>query len=179
MRVDELVGYLKHLYKRDPKTPIILLGPSEIEMDEIVRKCAKELAQELGRELIGYTDDVAQRVLETPSMYFLLVGFELPLLTTVDLVGVFLPNRGFYPMQWARCLSATGGILFFNKITEGCLEDVLVTVYKIMLDRKVGEIPINDNTLIIAAGSPPEDFEAVYPLPTPLLNRCKVIRVEP
>ena len=179
MRVDELVGYLKHLYKRDPKTPIILLGLPEIEMDEIVRKCAKELARELGREFIRYTNDVAQRVLETPSKYFLLVDFELPWLTAVHLIGIFHPNRGFYPMSWACCLSATGGILFFNKITEGCLESVLLTVYKIMLDRKVGEIPINDNTLIIAAGGLPEDFETVYPLPTPLLNRCKVIRVEP
>ena len=66
-----------------------------------------------------------------------------------------------------------------RQITNVQRDDVLSTAYKIALDRKVGQISINGGTFIVAAGNTPEDSAIARPLPAPLLNRFRVIRVDP
>jgi len=66
-----------------------------------------------------------------------------------------------------------------RQITNVQRDDVLSTAYKIALDRKVGQVPINGGTFIVAAGNTPEDSAIARPLPAPLLNRFRVIRVDP
>jgi len=118
MKASELLDYLKRLYKKDSKTPILLLGSSGIGKSETVRTCAEELAQEFNKKFVDYSDDIAQEILEEPNKYFLFVDFRLTEVEPSDLIGIPRVDGNYvryYPMLWARCLQAASGILFLDE----------------------------------------------------------------
>jgi len=118
MKAGELLDYLKRLYKKDSKTPVLLLGSSGIGKSETVRACAEELAQEFNKKFVDYSDDIAQEILEEPNKYFLFVDFRLTEVEPSDLIGIPRVDGNYvryYPMLWARCLQAASGILFLDE----------------------------------------------------------------
>ena len=61
-------------------------------------------------------------------------------------------------------------VLFFDEMNAAA-PSVQAAAYQIVLDRKIGEYTLPENTVIIAAGNRETDRGVVFKMPTPLANR--------
>ena len=75
------------------------------------------------------------------------------------------------PPQWAKNLvEAGGGILFLDEISTAP-PAVQAALLCVVLDKKVGDLQLPENTLIVAAANPPECSSGGWDLSAPLANR--------
>lgn len=73
--------------------------------------------------------------------------------------------------QWAQNLvDADGGILFLDEISTAP-PAVQAALLCVVLDKKVGDLQLPENTLIVAAANPPECASGGWDLSAPLANR--------
>jgi MoxR-like ATPase len=170
---------IKTLYMAKDRESILLLGPAGIGKSEVVKLAAIEIANELGKEFVEYNDDLADELLSNSDKYFVFVDIRLTEVEPSDLIGFPREEDGcvvYKPLKWGRVLQRCAGILFLDEITNVQRLDVQAAMYKLLLDRKVGFVPLNKDVLVIAAGNRPEDSSIAVQLPAPAINRVKRIK---
>lgn len=147
------------MHWRDPalrKHAIYIEGPSGIGKSEVVQSLAEEEKTELRDRRFSQLD-------------------------AVDLTGVPFSVNGFTrfaPPEWLYFEDGKGGILFADEITSA-QPGVHAASYQLFLERRVGDVKIPDDVMIIAAGNRVSDRGVVNPIPAPLLNRFVKLEVEP
>jgi len=185
LRVPALRGflvdyYLAHLtHNLEPKT-LLLLGPPGIGKSTAVREAGELIARSLGREFIVYSDNVAERILSSPSKYFVFVDLRLTEVEPTDLIGIPRDYKNyvmFKPLLWAYVLSQVPGILFLDEFTNIQRPDVQSIAFKIVYDRMAGFLKFRKDVLIIAAGNSPEYSSLASAQPAPLINRLLILEI--
>lgn len=175
----------EHLYRKivsGDRSTIFLLGGAGIGKSETVRRLAKRLAEWRGKELVEYTDRIGKKVLKEPEKYFVFRDLRLTEVEPSDLIGI-PRDEGEYviykPLLWARVLSVCEGILFLDEITNVQRMDVQSAMYKLLLEKKVGDEQLHDGVIVVCAGNLPKHSTVAVKLPAPAVNRCNVYRVKP
>lgn len=186
MKTEALKGYLVNLYKAmglgEPVlSSVLLLGPPGIGKSTAVLETAKEIAANSGKKFIDYDDSAAREILKDPEDYFLYVDFNLNDTEPSDLTGIPKETEigmSYQPFLWARCLSKASGILFLDEFTNVQRLDVITASYKIVLDHRAGFTKFSDKVMVVAAGNSPEESSVANLLPSPLVGRFIVYKVE-
>jgi len=163
----------------DTKLPLYIWGATGIGKSETVKRKAKELAKRMGREYIEWnklTKKEKEELVDNPDKYFFLMDIRLSQLDPSDLRGLPALNgkdtvEWKIPM-WLHAASVKGamGVIFFDEINLAP-PSIQSAAYQLILDRELGETPISDGVMCIAAGNRLEDKANVYDLPRPLQNR--------
>src|SRR4051794_16782987 len=76
----------------------------------------------------------------------------------------------FAPPRWAQRLAASGkGVLFLDEISTAP-PAVQAALLRVVLERVVGDLPLPDGVVVIAAANPPEQAADGWDLAAPLPN---------
>ena len=159
-------------------TPLLLLGPPGVGKSETVRRIAEKLAISKGLRFVELDHSNFKEVLRTEGVF---VFFDLRLteVEPSDLLGVPREEDGgitYKPQLWSLCFSKHPGVLFLDELTNVQREDVIAAAYKLLLDRRAGNVRFRDDVWVVAAGNRPEDSSVARLLPAPLMDR--VTRVD-
>jgi len=77
----------------------------------------------------------------------------------------------FAPPRWAERLAAAGrGVLFLDEISTAP-PAVQAALLRVVLERVVGDLPLPDEVVVVAAANPPEMASDGWDLSAPLANR--------
>ena len=75
------------------------------------------------------------------------------------------------PPRWAQRLAATGhGLLFLDEISTAP-PAVQAALLRVVLERVVGDLPLPEDVVVVAAANPPEQAADGWDLSAPLANR--------
>lgn len=164
------------------KRPLFIAGNTGIGKSFAVRAVAEELAKKEERIFIDWNrvsdsekqalyDDHAKR-----ERAFILADIRTSLLDPSDLRGLPKLNGKDF-VEWRSnllfkvfSLDATKGILFFDEINLSP-PSVQSASYQIILDKCIGELALNPDVCILAAGNRVEDSANVFDMARPLKNR--------
>lgn len=186
MLIEDYYSYDRDL-KQPDKPTVFMTGPPGVGKSVSVYEAAQSLAEKTGRKFILYSDEKAPELLKDPSKYdeyFLFVDLRLTEVEPQDLMGI--PSRkviggrevmDYSPPLWAVCLSKMPGILFLDELTNVQRDDVISSAYKIALEKRVGFTNFHPETMVVAAGNPPEVSAIARELPAPLVSRMLKIEV--
>jgi hypothetical protein len=186
MKVSKLKSYIVKLYhscQNNGRPTLCLLGGAGIGKSLNILEAGKEIATKLKKEFVIYSDDIAEQLLAEPEKYFVFTDFRLTECEPSDLAGIprdvpSINATKLSPMLWARVLSRCAGILLLDELTNVQRDDVISEAYKLVFDRKAGFVEFHDDVMIIACGNTPENSSVARLLPTPLINRLLVIKVD-
>ncbi|MEM1798264.1 MAG: MoxR family ATPase [Candidatus Jordarchaeales archaeon] len=152
---------------------LLLLGPPGVGKSETVRRVAEKLAERMGLRFVELVDEV-----EVDGDVFLFYDLRLTEVEPTDLVG--FPVVGdcvvYKPLKWAVLFSRHPGVLFLDELTNVNREDVLTAAYRIIHERRVGDVRFHPGVWVIAAGNVPEHSSVARMLPAPLVNRMIVVK---
>jgi hypothetical protein len=151
---------------------IFIWGPPGIAKSAIIANIAKTTGLSDSGVLTTYAtaNDVPV------NDRFEMIDIRLSQLEPTDLRGIPVPVTidGKTNVTWAIPSSYPTGnkkaILFFDELPNGA-PSVQAACYQIVLDGKLGEYTLPDNTIVIAAGNRETDRGASFKMPTPLMNR--------
>ena len=91
-----------------------------------------------------------------------------------DFAGLPIVTAGevhFAPPRWAQRLAAAGrGLLFLDEISTAP-PAVQAALLRVVLERVVGDLPLPDDVVVVAAANPPEQAADGWDLSAPLANR--------
>ncbi len=91
-----------------------------------------------------------------------------------DFAGLPVIDGGvvhFAPPRWAQRLAAAGrGLLFLDEISTAP-PAVQAALLRVVLERVVGDLPLPDGVVVVAAANPPEQAADGWDLSAPLANR--------
>lgn len=171
---NELKGVIKHY--SDKKKTLIVLGRTGIGKSSEAFEMSQERAKDLNKEFIKWNDtdlETKRAVIKEPDKYYVYIDIRLTQIEPSDLRGI--PDlKGeaveWLPNLWVIALSKCEGTLLLDEINL-CPPSIQAVVYQILLDREVGEIPLNKKVLIIGCGNVAEDKAGVYELAKPIMDR--------
>lgn len=153
---------------------LLLLGPPGVGKSETVRRVAERLAERKGLRFV----EVASNC-EVDGDVFLFYDLRLTEVEPSDFIGVPVVENGctvFRPLKWAVLFSKHPGVIFLDELTNVNREDVVSAAYKLILEKRVGEVKLHPGVWVIAAGNTPEHSSVARTLPAPLVNRMLVIK---
>lgn len=185
MRVSVLKKFLVDYYfahltnKLEPKT-LLLLGAPGIGKSTAVREAGELIAKSLNKKFVVYSDNYADKILNSPSDYFVFVDIRLSEVEPTDLIGIPRDYKDyvmFKPLLWAYVLSKVPGILFLDEFTNIQRPDIQSVAFKIVYDRMAGFIRFGNDVLIVAAGNTPEYSSLASNQPAPLINRLLILEI--
>lgn len=114
-----------------------------------------------------------------------MVDIRLAQSDPTDLAGVWFPDRerqvlASYPPAWAIQASEQPMLVFLDEINAAVTRLHQAAAYQIVLERRVGTLPLHPDTVVLAAGNLEEDRALVTPLSAALANRFAhfVLRVD-
>lgn len=195
LEAKEIVELLTQYYLAKPSVPVFIVGDRGIGKSQAVRDAAENIAKVLGRTFVEYDDRVADKILEEPEEYFVLVDFRLTETEPSDLIGIPRPENGhvvYKPLKWAVVLSKVPGILFLDELNMVQRPDVESAMFKILNEGKVGfvkllgyhdkesliQVPEKNrdlSVLIVAAGNDPKVNPLAKYLTVPAMGRLMKI----
>ena len=186
MRISQLGKKLQEIYEAGAisskgRASVLLLGPPGIGKSTGVQEFSEYMAKKLDKEFIDYSDDVADKILDSPDKYFVFNDFRLTEIEPSDLAGIPFRDNGavkFAPLLWARCMSKVAGVLTLDEITNINRADMISASYKLVFDHKAGYTKFGNDVFIIACGNRPEHASVANMLPVPLIGRLIVLSVE-
>ena len=129
---------------------------------------------------VGKTDSVYQIAEEMNYMCNSLLGTQL---APEDVVGipkiegqrsVFYPPRVILPEKLPE--DKDGFMLFLDEF-PAAHPDIQKAFYSILLERRIGEYPLPDGAIVVAAGNRPQDNAFVRALSSALINRVFILHV--
>lgn len=156
MRLNELSAMLLTCYEDDDlrKHSFMIFGPSGVGKSQAV----KQIADALGIPL---------------------VDIRLSQWDAVDARGVPSTSDGYTVWNPVRLLpNSERGIIFFDEVTSAP-PSIQAVAYQALLDRRIGETPIPDGWMVIAAGNLQSDRGVTHTLAAPLTNRMFTMFVGP
>lgn len=174
----ELNDLIKGYY--DKKLALFVFGAFGIGKSFVVRDTAKELATIRKREFVEWNRlirDKKQEVYDNPEKYFVLIDERLSESDPTDIKGLPSLLNGEDVIDWkipfwAKFISLenSDGIIFFDEVNLAP-QLVISSVYKIIYDRIINDVPIGSNWLIMGAGNRDSDQAFVHTLPAPVRDR--------
>lgn len=157
-KVKKIPSFVELAYEQ--RKTVFLWGAPGIGKSTAIRDAAKRLQKKYGEE-------------------FRVIDIRLSQMDPTDLGGIPVPKDGtmerYYPSWWP---TEGRGIIFFDEMNKGT-PSVQAAAYQMVLDRKMGSVPLGDGWIVVAAGNRSEDKVVVYELDTALQNRFSLhIQVE-
>jgi DNA polymerase III delta prime subunit len=182
MKIGELVGKLVQEYESwngSPPYGILLLGPPGVGKSTAVRAAAEEIARRRGLELVDITTGVPASLPAKPFLYW---DLRLTSVDPVDLAGLPREVDGmvrYKPVEQMYLMSKYPGILFLDELVWIQRDDVWAAAPQLVLDRRVGTTSLARGVMVVAAGNRPEHGSLVRSIHNPLLNRLKILSIDP
>lgn len=161
--------------------PVLLLGPPGVGKSQTVRSLAKKLSEQMGLKFVEINYKNFNEILETEEKLFIFYDFRLTEVEPSDIIGIpreFGDGVIFKPPLWVLCFQKHPGILFLDELTLVQRDDVLAIAYKLILDKRAGDVEFCPGVWVIAAGNDPQSNLA-RPLPAALINRLIVVPFQP
>lgn len=130
---------------------------------------------------------------KTATVYALAEAHGWPVKTVIasihepsDFSGLPYPDgtqARYLPPDWALELAreaqeAEGAILFLDEITTAPFS-VQVALFRLVLERTIGQFTLPQNVRVIAAANPPDEVVGAWELPAPLANRFAHLDFQP
>lgn len=176
----EQLMYKSHKTKR----PLNVLGTTGIGKSQTAKKVAQRIAKELGRQFVDWnriSDKEKMALLEDGGKRknsYIFGDTRLVDRDPSDLRGLPKLNGKDYvewkPTLFFRIMSLDGvaGMIFFDEMNLA-VPLVQGTAYQIVFDKCIGELALNPEIDILAAGNRMEDKANVYEMAVPLRARFK------
>jgi MoxR-like ATPase len=183
---------------------VLILGPPGVGKSSIVKEFGRQEGAKMGREVVEYSDKIADSVMANPWLYYVIhdmrlseyvesdfLGFpkvsEVNVLATdkIDSKLVKAPFKApvaeYVPMKWALTFSRPGvaGLIFIDELTNIVKPELQSLAYKLVLDRKIGGVEVSPQVRIVGAGNTPDYSSIAMLLPAPLASRFAIYYVRP
>jgi hypothetical protein len=162
---------------------LLVLGRTGTGKSFSVKNTGKRIAKEMNKEFVEWNEITREKrneLIRNPDRYYLFVDMRLTQMAPEDLKG--LPNVNeeqveWKPNAWAVALSKCAGMITFEEINLSA-PSLQASVYQILLDRQVGELPLNKDVSVCGTGNLTEDRAGVYELPKPVRTRAGVYELK-
>jgi len=159
---------------------LFLWGRTGIGKSMAIKDFGKTQAAQIERKFVEWNSlprQTKDELLDDPSKHFIFADIRLSQADPSDVKGIpsLLSNRpaaDWKPMALFAALShpKATGILFFDEMNLAP-PSIQAAAYQIINDRQVGENPLSDKILIIAAGNLRSDKANLFDMAGPLKNR--------
>lgn len=83
----------------------------------------------------------------------------------------------FYPPEMLMPADEKPFVLFLDELPI-CNQEVQKAMYSLLLDRKIGNLPLPDKTIVVSAGNNIEDNAMVRAMSTALVNRVIILHIK-
>ena len=188
MRITQVPEYIS--FRQLVLRPHLFLGAPGIGKTAVLSQAAARYAKLLGRVFVDLryaSDEQLADVFRNPERYFVFYRVAAPHVFAEDL-GVPRPRRisleytDFVPIKYFAVFSIPGiaGVLFVDEITNLSNPEQESLWFTILQERVAAwSIKFSNQVAIVLAGNKPEHSAVANELPAPLLNRMRVIEVEP
>lgn len=166
---------IAHRYAVKGKS-LLVLGRTGIGKSWSIKEAAIKKARDDKKEFIEWNTlslEEKQKIIDDPNKYHLFVDLRVTQMSPEDLRG--LPNfKGdavdWKPNMWTLALSKCSGTLFLDEINLAP-PSLQATLYQILLEKHVGEIPLHEDVAIFGAGNLAEDRAGTFELAKPIRTR--------
>jgi len=183
---DELLQILNQFFK--VKKSLFVFGGIGVGKSTTIYRFAENKAKELGKKFIDWnriTEKEKYELLSKSDLsdYFIFADVRLGTITEPsDLIGLPFRDDGgvrfLYKNVW-RVLSREKnayGVLFFDEMNQAN-ELVQFASYQIVLDRRVWDLPLSDNVLIVGAGNFEHEVSQVFEISNALKDRFAFVEL--
>jgi hypothetical protein len=172
----QLEEAIRECYRK--RLSLFVWGAPGIGKSQTVRKVARELAREMGREYLEWNEisrEKRSEVAQDPAKYFVLLDLRLSQYDPSDLKGIPKldgPYTDWKPPLWLYALSREGaaGFIFLDELNLAP-PSVQSAAYQLVLDRCLSDYKLPGGVGVIAAGNPPDYRPHAHDPAPPLLNR--------
>jgi len=173
---------------------LLFIGKSGIGKSASIKDTAKLLARMQKLKFVDFSkisvdEEEFENIMRKRDEYFVFVDLRLTELEPYDITGVIRDKEydiggrtirvsEHVPFSWAIALGRGPGMLFLDEFTHVQRKDTQSAAFKIVLDRKLGQVKLHKDVLIIAAGNDVSESNLAITLDLPLRNRFLIFYVK-
>jgi hypothetical protein len=163
------------------KKPLLIYGDPGIGKSEIVQNTSEQIANKknkIYKQWAKLSKEERGEVINNPEKYFIFIDQRAASLEPTDFSGIPSitdPSPYLVTKQWDWIFlfskPDSDGLLFLDEINQGD-EQVLKSLFKVVLDKQAGDTAFSKNIAVMAAGNLGAEF-GNRPIPLALTNRFK------
>ena len=156
----------------ETKQPLMIYGDPGIGKSEIIKSFCKKIADEKNKEFLNWTaltTEQREGIIKDPKKYFLFIDIRANELDRTDIAGIpdVFANREWLTTKqpgWIHALSNpdSDGVLFLDEFNHAP-EDVLKSMFQVILDKAAYERTFSKNIGIVAAGNLGDEYADALP----------------
>ena len=167
---------------KERKVSMILLGRTGIGKSDTIKNAAKDMATSRNKEFLEWNEctmEQKKEVITNPDKYFGFLDIRLTQYEPSDIKGLPSFQEGTVVWQqnlWVKAFQAIDGVILFDEINL-CPPLLQNSVYQIILDKQVGESPLNKDVMIVGAGNLQEDRASTFEIPKPIISRGMIFEL--